>query len=91
MFKIISSISTTSSVGAGLEAKELFQSMESEHVRKNEYYDSNHDIALFQSFQSQDSTAARVMKDKELNWGFYLPYYQKWVDYNDVVFRRILI
>ncbi|WP_394237393.1 helix-turn-helix domain-containing protein [Niallia oryzisoli] len=68
---------------AFLEAKELFQSLEFERVRKNEYYDSNYDIALFQYFQSQDSTAARVMKDEELNWGFYLPYYQKWVEYNE--------
>jgi hypothetical protein len=36
---------------------------------KNEYYDTNHDIVLFQYFQSPDSTAARVMKDEELNWG----------------------
>jgi excisionase family DNA binding protein len=68
---------------AFLEAKELFQSLESERVRKNEYYDSTHDVALFQYFQSQDSTAARVMKNEELNWGFYLPYYQKWVEYNE--------
>src|SRR3954452_5649501 len=48
---------------AFLEAKEVFQSLDSERVRKNEYYNSNHDIALFQYFQSKDSTAARVMKD----------------------------
>ncbi|WP_223881867.1 hypothetical protein [Niallia endozanthoxylica] len=64
-------------------AKDLFQSLESERVRKNEYYDSNYDIALFQYFQSKDSTSARVIKDEELNWGFYLPYYQKWVEYNE--------
>jgi hypothetical protein len=23
------------------------------------------------------------MKDEELNWGFYLPYYQKWVEYSE--------
>jgi excisionase family DNA binding protein len=68
---------------AFLEAKEWFQSLGFERVRKNEYYDSIHDIALFQYFQSPDSTAARVMKDEELNWGFYLPYYQKWVEYNE--------
>ncbi|MEK3989878.1 hypothetical protein [Robertmurraya sp. FSL R5-0851] len=61
----------------------MFQSLEFERVRKNEYYDSIHDIALFQYFQSQDSTAARVMKNEDLNWGFYLPYYQKWVEYNE--------
>jgi len=32
---------------AFLEAKELFLSLEFERVRKNEYYDSNYDIALF--------------------------------------------
>ncbi|WP_277679097.1 hypothetical protein [Gracilibacillus dipsosauri] len=64
---------------AFLEAKQLFLSLEFDRVRKNEYYVSNYDIALFQYFQSPDSTAARVMKDGELNWGFYLPYYQKWV------------
>ena len=32
-----------------------------------------HDIALFQYFQSTDSLVARVMKDEEDNWGFYLP------------------
>ncbi|HFJ9429665.1 helix-turn-helix domain-containing protein [Bacillus cereus] len=68
---------------AFLEVKDLFQSLESERIRKNEYYDSNYDIALFQYFQSQDSRVARVMKDEELNWGFYLPYYQKWVEFNE--------
>ena len=43
----------------------------------------SHHIALFQYFQSKDSTAARVMKDEELNWGFYLHYYQKWVEYKE--------
>ena len=68
---------------AFLEAKELFQSLESERVRKNEYYDSNYDIALFQYFQSKDSTAARIMKNEEGDWGFYLPYSQKWVKYSE--------
>lgn len=65
------------------EAKELLQSLETERVRKSEFYDSTHDIALFQYFQSTDSLAARVMKDEEYNWGFYLPYYQKWVEYKE--------
>ena len=65
------------------EAKEILQVSETERVRRNEFYDSIHDIALFQSFQSPDRLAARVMKDKEYNWGFYLPYHQKWVDYNE--------
>ena len=49
---------------AFLEAKEFFQSLESDRIRKSEYYDSTHDIALFQYFQSPDSTVARVMKDE---------------------------
>ena len=65
------------------EVKELLQFSETERVRRSEFYDSIHDIALFQSFQSPDRLAARVMKDKEYNWGFYLPYHQKWVDYNE--------
>src|SRR3954468_20527015 len=65
------------------KAKELLQSSESERVRKSEYYDSDNGIALFQYFQSKDSLSARVMKDGEHNWGFYLPEYQKWVDYNE--------
>ena len=65
------------------KAKEFFQSSESDRVRKSEFYDSTHDIALFQYFQSPDSIAARVMKDEEHNWGFYLPDYQKWVEYNE--------
>ena len=68
---------------AFLASKELFQSSESERIRKNEYYDSNHDIALFQYFQATDSTVARVMKDEVGNWGFYLPHSQKWVNYNE--------
>ena len=35
---------------AFLAAKELFHSLGSGRVRKNEYYDSNYDIALFQYF-----------------------------------------
>jgi excisionase family DNA binding protein len=65
------------------EAKEYLQSMESERVRKGEYYDSDNDIALFQYFQSKDSLTARVMKDEEHNWGFNLPDYQKWVEYKE--------
>lgn len=65
------------------EAKEFFQSSETERVRRSEFYDSTHDIALFQYFQSPDSLAARVMKDEEHNWGFYLPDYQKWVEYKE--------
>lgn len=71
------------SEGAFQEAKELLKPLESERVRKNEYYDSHNDIALFQYFQSKDSLTARVMKDEKHNWGFYLPYYQKWVEYNE--------
>ena len=37
-------------------------------------------LRFFSTFQSQDGTAARVMKDEEGDWGFYLPYYQKWVE-----------
>jgi hypothetical protein len=65
------------------EAKELIQSSESDRVRKSEYYDSDNGIALFQYFQSKDSLSARVMKDEEFNWGFYLPEYQKWVEYKE--------
>ena len=65
------------------EAKELLQSSESERVRKSEYYDSDNGIALFQYFQSKDRLSARVMKDGEYNWGFYLPEYQKWVEYKE--------
>src|SRR4051812_5331480 len=64
-------------------AKEFLQSSETERVRRSELYDSTYDIALFQYFQSPDSVAARVMKDGEYNWGFYLPYYQKWVNYRE--------
>ncbi|MCQ6275349.1 helix-turn-helix domain-containing protein [Bacillus sp. V3B] len=65
------------------ETKELLQSSETDRVRKSEFYDSTHDISLFQYFQSTDSVAARVMRDEEHNWGFYLPYYQKWVEYKE--------
>ncbi|MBZ5753259.1 helix-turn-helix domain-containing protein [Metabacillus rhizolycopersici] len=65
------------------EAKEFFQSSETERVRRSEFYDSTYDIALFQYFQSPDSLAGRVMKDEEHNWGFYLPDYQKWVEYKE--------
>ncbi|MBT2710489.1 helix-turn-helix domain-containing protein [Pseudomonas sp. ISL-84] len=65
------------------EVKELFRSSESERVRKSEYYDSENDIALFQYYQSKDSLTARVMKDEEFNWGFYIPEYQKWTDYKE--------
>jgi hypothetical protein len=61
----------------------LFQSLESARIRKSEYYDSNNDVALFQYFQSKGSLTARVMKDEEQNWGFYIPDYQKWVEYNE--------
>ena len=65
------------------EAKRLFQSSETDRIRKSEFYDSTHDIALFQYFQSPDSVVARVMKDEANNWGFYLPNYQKWVEHKE--------
>jgi transposase len=65
------------------EAKRLFQSSEADRIRKSEFYDSTHDIALFQYFQSPDSVVARVMKDEANNWGFYLPNYQKWVEHKE--------
>jgi excisionase family DNA binding protein len=67
------------------EAKEFFRSSETDRVRKSEFYDSTYDIAIFQCFQSSDGLAARVMKNKERNWGLYLPYYQKWVNYKEGV------
>lgn len=72
------------------EAKELLQFTESERVRKNEYYESSHDIGLFQLFQSADNLIARVMRNKEKDWGFYLPNYQKWVDYEEGIERYAL-
>jgi transposase len=72
------------------EAKELLQFSESERVRKNEYYESSNDIALFQLFQYSDNLIARVMRNKELDWGFYLPNYQKWVNYEEGIERYSL-
>ena len=65
------------------EAKKFFHSSETDRVRRSEFYDSTNDIALFQYFQSPDSVTARLMKDEGHNWSFYLPYYQKLVEYKE--------
>lgn len=63
--------------------KETLQPVIENKIRRNEYYNSRYDIALFQHFQSNKIPTARVEYNSEKIWGFYLPITQKWIPYEE--------
>lgn len=54
-------------------------------ARKTDYYDSKRDIALFQKFRSPSSGNARLVRDAENEWIFYVLANHKEIKYKDGV------
>ncbi|MEK4011115.1 helix-turn-helix domain-containing protein [Peribacillus sp. FSL M8-0224] len=67
------------------EAAGLLKSSESQRPKRFEYYYPSHDIVLFQKFHSGKVPEARVIRNKDNEWGFYLPNIQKWLPFDEGV------
>ncbi|MGE6614237.1 helix-turn-helix domain-containing protein [Peribacillus sp. NPDC076916] len=67
------------------EAAGLLKPSESQRPKRFEYYFPSHDIALFQKFHSIKVPEARVIRNKENEWGFYLANIQKWLPFEEGV------
>ncbi|MDW7616660.1 helix-turn-helix domain-containing protein [Peribacillus simplex] len=65
------------------EAEKILKPTETKRPKKNEYYDSKKDIALYQRFHSSKIPEARVARNEENVFGFYLPNIQKWLTYEE--------
>jgi len=55
------------------QAKEIIQEQKKKGIQRFEYYDSQLDVALFQKFSSDSISEARIARNKEHEWVFYLP------------------
>ena len=69
------------------KAKAILKPTGVSRIRRAEYYDSAHDIGLFQLFHTQMNLHARVMKNDKHQWGFFLQNYQKWVELEEGIQR----
>ncbi|WP_251025380.1 helix-turn-helix domain-containing protein [Bacillus sp. ISL-57] len=65
------------------EAEKSLKPSETQRPKKYEYYDSKNDIALYQRFHSSKILEARVVRNEENVFGFYLPNIQKWLTYEE--------
>ncbi|USL11098.1 helix-turn-helix domain-containing protein [Bacillus bombysepticus] len=65
------------------EAEKSLKPTEIQRPKKYEYYDSKNDIALYQKFHSSKIPEARVVRNEENVFGFYLPNIQKWLTYEE--------
>lgn len=65
------------------EAEKSLKPTETQRPKKYEYYDSKNDIALYQKFHSSKIPEARVVRNEENIFGFYLPNIQKWLTYEE--------
>ncbi|MCK1986050.1 MULTISPECIES: helix-turn-helix domain-containing protein [unclassified Peribacillus] len=65
------------------EAAELLKPSASQRPKRFEYYQSSQDIVLFQKFHSSKVPEARVIRNKDNEWGFYLPNIQKWLPFEE--------
>ncbi|MGM0889213.1 MAG: helix-turn-helix domain-containing protein [Bacillota bacterium] len=65
------------------EAEKLLKRSETQRPKKFEYFDSKNDIALYQRFHSAKIPEARVVRNEENVFGFYLPNIQKWLTYEE--------
>ncbi|MDM5281912.1 helix-turn-helix domain-containing protein [Peribacillus frigoritolerans] len=65
------------------EAEKLLKPSETQRPKKFEYFDSKNDIALYQRFHSSKIPEARVVRNEENVFGFYLPNIQKWLTYEE--------
>lgn len=67
------------------QAAELLKPSEFQHPNRFEYYHPSQDIVLFQKFHSSKVPEARVIRNKDNEWGFYLPNIQKWLPFEEGV------
>ncbi|PEJ36014.1 DNA-binding protein [Peribacillus butanolivorans] len=65
------------------EAEKSLKPSETQRPKKYEYYDSKNDIVLYQRFHSNKIPEARVARNEENLFGFYLPNIQKWLTYEE--------
>ncbi|MCK1995344.1 helix-turn-helix domain-containing protein [Peribacillus muralis] len=65
------------------EAEKSLKPSEIQRPKKYEYYDAKNEIALYQRFHSPKIPEARVIRNKENVFGFYLPNIQKWLTYEE--------
>ena len=72
------------------EAKKTLKPTETQRPKKYEYYDSKNDLALYQRFHSSKIPEARVVRNDENLFGFYLPNIQKWLTYEEGMKNYIL-
>ncbi|MDM5215089.1 helix-turn-helix domain-containing protein [Peribacillus sp. NJ4] len=67
------------------EAEKSLKPSETQRPKKYEYYDSKNDIVLYQRFHSTKIPEARVVRNEDNVFGFYLPNIQKWLTYEEGV------
>lgn len=65
------------------EAEKSLKPSETQRPKKYEYYDSKNDVVLYQKFHSNKIPEARVVRNEENVFGFYLPNIQKWLTYEE--------
>ncbi|MGG0845615.1 helix-turn-helix domain-containing protein [Peribacillus simplex] len=65
------------------EASRLLKPSESQRPKRFEYYYPSHDIVLFQKFHSSKVPEARVIRNKDHEWFFYLANIQKWLPFEE--------
>lgn len=65
------------------EAEKSLKPSEIQRPKKYEYYDSKYDIVLYQKFHSTKILEARVVRNEDNVFGFYLPNIQKWLSYEE--------
>lgn len=65
------------------EASSLLKQSETQRPKRFEYYQSSQDIVLFQKFHSSKVPEARVIRNKNNEWGFYLANIQKWLPFEE--------
>ncbi|MEB2630228.1 helix-turn-helix domain-containing protein [Peribacillus frigoritolerans] len=65
------------------EAEKSIKPSETQRPKKYEYYDTKNDIVLFQRFHSTKIPEARVVRNEDNVFGFYLPNIQKWLTYEE--------
>ncbi|MBT2647649.1 helix-turn-helix domain-containing protein [Bacillus sp. ISL-34] len=65
------------------EAEKSLKPSETQRPKKYEYYDSKNDIVLYQRFHSTKIPEARVVRNEDNVFGFYLPNIQKWLTYEE--------
>lgn len=65
------------------EAAGVLKPSESQRPKRYEYYQPGQDIVLFQKFHSNKVPEARVTRNEQNEWGFYLANIQKWLPFEE--------